>query len=85
MVVVVAAVAVVVVAVAVAVIVSFVSNRMQQWNSKKKYFVDISKHIESLLHSVSGQLRSWQLNTYDIESKYGGRGLNIGQALWYKV
>ena len=31
--------------------VSFISNRIQQWNNtRKKHFVDIRKHIETLLH-----------------------------------
>ena len=35
----------------VVVVVSFISNRIQQWNNtRKKHFVDISKHIETLLH-----------------------------------
>ena len=36
----------------VVIVVSFISNRIQQWNNtrKKKHFVDISKHIETLLH-----------------------------------
>ena len=35
------------------VVVSFISNRIQQWNNtrkKGKHFVDIRKHIETLLH-----------------------------------
>ena len=39
------------VVVVVVVVVSFISNRIQQWNiTRKKHFVDISKHIETLLH-----------------------------------
>ena len=36
----------------VVVVVSFISNRIQQWNNtrKRKYFLDIHKHIEILLH-----------------------------------
>ena len=46
-----------VVAVAVALVVSFISNRIQQRNSNRNTFVDIGKHIEALLHPVSGHQR----------------------------
>ena len=33
------------------VVVSFISNRIQQWNTtREKHIVDIRKHIETLLH-----------------------------------
>ena len=32
------------------VVVSFISNRIHQWNNTRKNFVDISKHIETLRH-----------------------------------